>query len=174
MAAQRCRSESLGRSWRQGRPRGGPSAPKEPNGDARQTLRTAWAGGHVCAKAYETLHISSIKSRCENASESGARQTLRTDSHSVFSWTWYPADLVLFLVVLVLLHAFRNSYSGGSGKIHAPALLRIDEGEAVWYVCVCLRLLKCNPRDKCACARSFYRTLTGGAEAGWNSFARRV
>ena len=46
MAAQRRRLESLGRSWRQGRPRGGPSVPKEPNGDARQTLRTVSFRGH--------------------------------------------------------------------------------------------------------------------------------
>ena len=73
----RNRSGVLGRPWRPRWPKGGPRGSTEPNGDARQTLRAVWAGGHVCQKAYATLHIWNIQSRGENVSRIGARQTLR-------------------------------------------------------------------------------------------------
>ena len=50
----------------------------EPNAGARQTLRTVWSGGQVCAKPYKSLHIFHIEATCENESPNGARQTLHT------------------------------------------------------------------------------------------------
>ena len=44
----RNRSGVLGRSWRPVGQRGAPRGPPEADGDARQTLRTVWSGGHVC------------------------------------------------------------------------------------------------------------------------------
>ena len=50
----------------------------EPNAGARQTLRTVWSGGQVCAKPYKSLHIFDIEAACENESPNGSRQTLYT------------------------------------------------------------------------------------------------
>ena len=71
-----------GRHWRSGRPRGGPRGAAEPNGGARQTLRTVRSGGHVCPEAYESLCIVNIEQGCLNGSGKGARQSLRT------VWFW--------------------------------------------------------------------------------------
>ena len=67
----------------------------EPNAGARQTLRTVWSGGQVCAKPYKSLHMWHIESRRENEPSNGARQTL----HTVSFWAqriaaWNPALLV--------------------------------------------------------------------------------
>ena len=70
--------ESLGGLGCRRGQRGGPRGPRESNGGARQTLRTVWSGGHVCPRAYETLHIWNMESRGENVSRIRMRQTLRT------------------------------------------------------------------------------------------------
>ena len=38
-------------------PWGNPRGSTEPNAEARQTLRTAWFGRHVCVKPYKSLYI---------------------------------------------------------------------------------------------------------------------
>ena len=61
-------------------PNGHAGGSTEPNAGARQTLRTVWSGGQVCAKPYKSLHIFHIEATSENESPNGARQTLHTVS----------------------------------------------------------------------------------------------
>ena len=71
MDARRNRLESLGGLKVPSTQGCGPRGPTESNGDARQTLRAVCSGGHVCQKAYESLHILNIRSRSEMRPELG-------------------------------------------------------------------------------------------------------